>query len=534
MWVNRTGFLALLTLTLAACTPIPPSAPTPAPLVLTPLPTPPPARQMTLLLPDWPETLNPLRGRSWSARVLSGLFLSGLWRLDDHLSLTPELAAELPTRAGGGISADGRTLTIRLRDGLFWSDGQPLTARDVVFTHEQAAAQGLFPHASFVEEVAALDDRTLRVTFTRPFAPWPLLFPFVLPEHALEADPERWSRAPTVGSGPYIFAGEEGGALLFVANPRYWRGRPAVDQVGVLVEANPQARWDRVARGEASITPFLVPEFPPQARPPEGTVLLTSPSGYVETLFFNLDPRRGHPALQETRVRATLAVGLDRERVCSALSARWAVPAETLYSGTVFEAPGAGVPASFRSPARLLEDAGWLDPDRDGIRERAGILLTLRYAAPPGREAAQTVVAQALREMGIGVEVLIVERPWDHPGGWDLAQWAAQPPGYPDPDDPRWLCVEARSGSQNPAGVCDETLDQLFTAQAAATDPDERMTILTEIQVQARENVWWLPLCRWEDIWLTQADPVNVRPWRGMPFWNVGEWDWHLTVPIAP
>ncbi len=528
-------WLLLLSLLLTACAANPtPHVPAP-PLALTPLPTSPPARAISILLPEKPETLNPLYARSWSARAASGLLLVGLWRVDDRLNVTPELAAELPARANGGVSDDGRTLTIRLRDGLLWSDGRPLTARDVVFTHQQAAAQGLFPHASFVEEAVALDDRTVRVTFTRPFAPWPMtLFPFILPQHALEADPEAWRRAPTVGNGPYIYAGEVAGELLFTANPHYWRGRPAIDQVRIAAEADPAARWERVAQLSAILTPFLVPEFPPNPTLPEDTVLLTSPSGYVETLFFNLDPRRGHPALQEVRVRAALAAGLDREQVCSALTVGQAIPAESLYSGTVFEIPAAGTPYSLPQAIRLLDNAGWRDSDGDGIREREGVSLTLRYAATPGREAVQARVAQMLREMGIGVEIRVVERPWDEPAGWDLAQWAAQAPGYPDPDDPRWLCGEARPGGQNPAGVCDEALDRLIAAQASATDPEERMAVLTEIQAQAREKVWWLPLCRWEDIWLAQAEPVNVRPWRGAPFWNVGEWDWRFSKPIAP
>lgn len=507
-----------------------------APLALTPLPTPPPSRMMSILLPERPETLNPLDARSWSARVMVNLFLVGLWRVDDRLSVEPELAAELPTRANGGISEDGRILTIRLRDNLFWSDGYPITAHDVVFTHEQAAARGVFPHASFVESVVALDDRTVQVTFSRPFAPWPLtLFPFILPRHILETYPESWSRAPTVGNGPYIFAGEmvDGGAF-FTANSRYWRGRPAIDHVVIKTQADPQARWDTVVSGGADLIPFLVPEFPPQSAPPEGMVFLTSPSGYVETLFFNLDPRRGHWALQEARVRAALAVGLDRERLCASFPTEWAVPARSLYSGTVFEVPVAEEPSSIRRAAQILDSAGWRDTDGDGIREQNGVTLTLRYAAPPGREAVQATMAQMLREMGIGVEVTVMERPWEDPAAWDLAQWAAQPPGYPDPDDPRWLCAEARPGGLNPAGVCDEHLDGLITAQASATDPEERVAILAEIQAQAEEKVWWLPLCRWDDIWLTWAEPVRVRPWRGAPFWNIWEWDWRLTAPVAP
>ncbi len=522
----RPATCALFALLLTACATVTPTPPArDALLGLTPVPTPAPARELRVLLPEWPQTLSPLQARSWSARALQDLFLVGLWRVDDRLEVTPELAAEIPTRAEGGISADGRVLTIRLREGLFWSDGAPLTADDLVFTHERAAALGLFPHASFVERVVALDSRTVQVTFTRPFAPWPtMLFPFVLPRHVLEADEEGWNRLPTVGNGPYVFAGEEGGALTFVANPYYWRGQPAARRVRVFAQPDPQARWQVMAFGDADLAPFLAPDGLPVREPPEGTVLLSSPSGYVETLLFNLDPRQGHPALQETRVRAALAAALDRGAICAALTAGLAVPAESLYSGTHWESPAPAASPSLREAARMLDEAGWRDTDGDGVRDRAGISLTLRYAAPPGREAAQALGTQALRALGIGVETVISERPWEEPTAWDLAQWAGRPSGYPDPDDSRWLCAEARPGGQNPAGVCDEALDGLLLAQASATDPDERAALLAELQEMARREVWWLPLCRWDDLWLVQSGLSGPRPWRGAPFWNIGEW----------
>lgn len=522
----RHATCALLALLLTACTTVTPTPPArDALLGLTPVPTPAPARDLRILLPEWPQTLSPLQARSWSARALQDLFLVGLWRVDDRLEVWPELAAELPTRANGGISADGRVLTVRLRENLSWSDGVPLTAADLVFTHQRAAAQGLFPHESFVENVVALDRRTVQVTFTRPFAPWPtMLFPFALPRHALEADEEGWNRSPTVGNGPYVFVGEEGGARVFVANPYYWRGQPAARRVRVFAQPDAQARWQVIAFGDADLSPFLAPDSPPERELPEGTSLLSSPSGYVETLFFNLDPRQGHSALQAARVRAALASALDREAVCAALTAGRAVPAKSLYSGTYWESPAPLTSPSLREARRMLDEVGWRDTDGDGIRDRAGISLTLRYGAPPGREAAQAVVTRALQGLGIGVETVVRERPWEEPRAWDLAQWAGRPSGYPDPDDPRWLCVEARPGGQNPAGVCDEALDGLLLAQAFATDPEERAALLIELQEMARREVWWLPLCRWEDLWLVRSDLSGPRPWRGAPFWNIGEW----------
>jgi peptide/nickel transport system substrate-binding protein len=501
-------------------------------------------REAVVLLPEPPDTLNPLYARSWSARALQDLFLAGLWRQDDRLGLVPELAAEVPTRANGGISEDGLTITIRLRDDVFWSDGEPLTGADVVFTYEMALAEGndlptRFPYDGFVDEVAAPEARTVLVRLARPFAPWPTaLFPFVLPRHVLEPvfahegalDLAVWNRVPSVSSGPFVYARQEGGDLLFEANPRYWRGGPGLDRVRVRVVAEMAARWAALGTGTADFAPLLWPEAQTEMLPPGGVRLLTSASGYIETLLFNLDPRTGHSSLQEPRVRAALAQALVREQVCAALPGGQALPAATLVSGTVFEDPALATPVpSPEQAGQRLDEAGWRDEDGDGVRERAGVALALRYMVPEGevdRAAVQALVTEMFAGVGVRLQEVPPDAgpPWASAAGWDVAQWAAQPPGYPDPDDPRWLCVEARPDGANPAGVCDEDLDRLLVTQAATTDPDARAALLLQVQERARQEAWWVPLCRWQDAWAVSERLSGPRPWRGGPFWNVWEW----------
>ncbi len=499
---------ALLLATLAgalllSCVPTPtPSVPGP-PATLIPLPSPPSPMDLRIVLPELPGTLDPLTASSWAGRALQSLFLPGLWALDDRLQPQPVLAESLPTRTGGTISGDGRSLTVRLRPDLQWSDGHPLTAVDVAFTWEYAAAQGVFPYAPFVERVTAEDTQTVRVELSSPFAPWPAhLFSFVLPRHILEsADAEAWRAFPSVGSGPYIPAYWEGGGLVFTANPFFWQGPPGAKRLIAYQETEARARWEAVARGEAALTVFLAPESPPVLQPPDGVRAHPSPSGYVETLFFNLDPRRGHPALQSERVRVALADVLDPEALCPALGGQ-AAPAWTLYSGTFWEHPG--LRRSVLSPARgrrLLDESGWRDSDGDGVREWQGIPLRIRYAVSAGaagRSAVQAQIARQWQELGVQVETVAMERPWEHPEAWDVAQWASQPPGYPDPDDPRWLCGEARPGGHNFAGCATSDWMNSSPFRPSRWTP-KTGGALFEIQALAHEQRWWVPLCRWEE-----------------------------------
>lgn len=545
---QRWPCLILLLAVLAACAPtpitpapdLPSPTPTPTPTAVPPSPTPPPTPQseIVILLPELPDTLNPLYARSWSARAAQHLYLGGLWRLDDRLDPVADIALTVPALDNGGVSIDGHTLTIHLRSDAAWSDGQPITADDVIFTYEMARAESntvptRFPYDSAVRSVVALDAQTVQITFVEPFAPWAAtVFPFILPRHVLEPvyaqegtlDGAAWNRAPTVGSGPYVYAGEDSGDLLFDANPFYWQGRPTTDRVRLRAHTDPAARWAAITAGSADMAAFLWPEPLPNLLPPDNVRLLTSPSGYVETLYFNLDPRYGHVALQDARVRAALAQALDRQALCQALSASRAQPALSLLSGTVFEDPAtASLSASLVEANRQLDDAGWRDSDGDGIRDREGTPLTLRYAAPP-REGGPELLAAMLQAVGVGIVTVQEQQPWENPAAWDLAQWAEQPAGYPDPDDPRWLCVEARPGGHNPAGVCSEELDGLLIAQAHTVDPDERAALLFQVQALARSQTLWVPLCRWEDIWAIRADLEGPQPWRGAPLWNIGTW----------
>jgi peptide/nickel transport system substrate-binding protein len=275
-----------------------------------------------------------------------------------------------------------------------------------------------------------------------------------------------------------------------------------------------------LSSGQADLTPFLWPETMGSVGAPAGVRLLEGPSGVVETLFFNLDPRRGHPALQQATVRRAIALAIDRELACDLLAPGQGEPARSLWAGTVYEDPSLGIYPS-DGAAGLLEAAGWRDGDGDGVRERDGVALSLRYAtrsAGVDRSAVEAAVTEMLGRVGIAVNPVA----WSDGVGWDLAQWAESPAGYPDPDDPRWLCVAA--GGMNPSAVCDEQLDRLLYAQAETVDWEERADLFYQIEALNRDRVWWVPLCHVPDLWGASDRMGDAAPWRGDPFWNAGEW----------
>lgn len=155
-------------------------------------------------------SLNPY-SQSLSARRVGRAVFSGLTRPGDDLSPVADLAVEVPTKANGGISADGRTVTYRLKDGVKWHDGKPVTGADVVFTIALQRDGTLVDESgvdySVIETATAPDPRTVQIKLARPDAPlaWRLA-PYVVPQHLLGASGDVASDPywlSPVGSGPY-------------------------------------------------------------------------------------------------------------------------------------------------------------------------------------------------------------------------------------------------------------------------------------------------------------------------------------------
>ena len=182
------------------------------------------------------DTLSPLYTSMWFVTITYSLWNTWAWNFDENLEPIPVLVTEIPSADNGGISEDGRTLTFKLRDDIVWSDGEPITSDDFVFTYEMNidpanTVSSTYPYDQ-VESIDAPDAQTVVVTFVEPFAPWlATLWHSILPAHVLRPvfeadgtlDEAEWNLAPTVGAGPYRFEEWESGSYArFVLNENWW------------------------------------------------------------------------------------------------------------------------------------------------------------------------------------------------------------------------------------------------------------------------------------------------------------------------
>jgi len=505
-----------------------------------------------------PDSLNPYYTQMWFSWLAIDLFDVGLWSIDDNLEMHLEMATEVPTVENGGISQDGTVLTIPLRQDAQWSDGTLVTAHDFVFSYQMImddnnTVQTRYPYDPFVQTVKALDDYTLEITMSDPYVAWNTgLFKDVLPKHILEPvyeaegsiDNAEWNRQPTVGNGPFVFKEWQSGShMTFEANPNYWRGEPKIDQIFIRIVPDTEAQMAAIQAGDTDIGAYMTAADKPTIDALDHMALTIVPSAWIESWFFNLDPETGHPALQEIPVRQALVMAVDRQQIIDELFyGLYKIPA-TFWYDTPYEDPS--IEPWPYDPARaqaLLDEAGWVDSNGDGIRDKDGQELVLRYSTTSGnelREATQVVVQQMLADVGIGIEIqnysydtIWVSYGEDGPlalGGYDIAEWSDGAYDYPDPNWPYFLCSEIPTDDYpdglNWYGICDPELDALLQKQAVTVDLEERIEMYHEIERIMHDQVLWVGIRTDPDLWAVNTNLQNLQ-FSGVDcFWNAYEWD---------
>src|SRR5689334_24829869 len=192
-----------------------------------------------------PTLLNPHFAIGTKDQEGSRIFYEPLAIWDNDGNLVPILAAEIPTRENGGVAADGKSVTWKLKRGVTWHDGKPFTADDCVFTWEfvKDPASACVTIAVYRDlTVQKVDDYTIRVVFQKPTPFWATAFVaaegMVIPKHLFSAYTGAKSRdAPTnlkpVGTGPYLFVDfKPGDVVMGKLNPNYhMANRPFFDTI---------------------------------------------------------------------------------------------------------------------------------------------------------------------------------------------------------------------------------------------------------------------------------------------------------------
>jgi peptide/nickel transport system substrate-binding protein len=532
----------------------PVAQPTAAPTQVPATTAPKVVQKATFIFTQEPDTLSPLYTNMYFSQITQQIWTCWAWDFDDQNQPRPVLVKELPTAANGGLSADGKVITLKLRSDIVWSDGQPITSDDFIFTYQMymdpkntVATQHPY---DLVDKMEAPDKTTLLITFKEPFAAWlGALWKGILPKHIVEPMYKKdgnlneapYNRNPTVGCGPYVLDKWEAGSYArFVTNQKYWGAKPKIDEVTIKFVPDDAAQIVALKAGDGLLGTFFAYSDIPDLQA-AGLQVVGVKSGYNEGLYFYLDPKKGHPALQDVRVRQAIAYATNRQALTKDLLLGMTQPASTDWDNTPYVDPSLK-PYPF-DPAKakeLLDAAGW-KAGPDGVRAKDGKKLELTYGTTTReiRKDTQAVFQQQLKDVGIVVNLLNFESDtffngYDKQGPaatgqLDIFEQSQTSSAFPDPDIAEWLCAQIPS-DENPSGsnwsaICDKELDQLFQDQAAQLDYATRQQTFYKITKMLYDKAYWIGLWQDPDQWGYSNKLTNVKISGVTPFYNIAEWD---------
>ena len=411
-------------------------------------------------------------------------------------------------------SDDGLTVTLDLRDDVKWHDGEPLTAHDVKFTVDYFKEN---PHGRFTRDLRPVEsaevDGDYRVIFTQS-APNPALelgtfadVP-ILPQHIwseIENPNEfEFDIDVNVGSGPYKLVRYEPDQFYrFEANPDYFAGAPAINELVFVRYAD---QTGELSAFQASEIDMIV-----EAVPPEQVGLLGAASDVeiirgpmFATEMINYDMERA--PFNRHEVRQAMALAIDRQDIIDTVylgtatpgNIGWTHPESVFYNSDVaseYDPDGANA---------MLDEAGIVDTDGDGIRELEGEPLAVELLAASNR-ALTIRMAELVREMlldiGMDVQVMVVEQStWEEavwPGfdvnqgrNYDMSMWGWSPPVQANPVRISSLIhSDPAIGTLNLTGYKNETIDALAEELNVTVDPDRQIELFHEIQAIIAEDL---------------------------------------------
>jgi peptide/nickel transport system substrate-binding protein len=353
-------------------------------------------------------------------QLQNNVLFTTLIRYNEQLEPVPYLAESWDSAS----TRSGMILTFRLRDDVKWHDGVPTTASDVKFTFDRIKDPRTgFPRASLfaLYDSAAVED-SFTVTFylkRHPgfIDPWRSVAP--MPEHVLgDVSPEELGRHPfgtesPLGNGPFRFVEHRSGQRwVFEANqdfPAGLGGRPNLDRLVYRIIAEPTTRLSEFATGAVDVYVSVAPSQVAEIEAIPGARLLTYPTRSI--VFINWNGRR--QLFQDDRVRRALTLGIDRDQIIEVARNGFGQVA----SGPVppfhwaYYSELEPLPYDPDSARALLDAAGWIDRDGDGVRERDVIKASfeLRTNPDPTREDIMVLVQADLAEIGVAVELRVQE-----------------------------------------------------------------------------------------------------------------------------
>jgi peptide/nickel transport system substrate-binding protein len=464
------------------------------------------------------DSMNPVRGVTVAAFEA--------WNMQ-YATLTDKAAADFSVTPGLAESwegsDDGKAWTYTLRDGLKWSDGQPLTAEDAAYTINRSRDEEWLNHYSTTANLTAkaTSPTTLEVRSKVADPKLPTLDVYIVPKHVFEEYDAKalpkWNGQTDVGSGPFTLTEfKKGQFARFAANPNFHKGEPAVDEVVVRVFNNADAMVAALQRGEVDFV-HDVPEtqFLNLQEDDDIEAIQGAQGGFDEFALNGGDGlKKGHPALDDPKVREAIGHAIDKQTIIDRVLRGLGEPAYAI-SPSANPAWTPEIPEDERldfdleRANQILDEAGYEDTDGDGVREMpgGGQPLRMRYAVrseSPRSQPTAEFITGWLDEIGIattqkvyddGQLTEVIGR-----GDYDMFVWGWTPFVDPDPMLSYFTCDNVSQDPEDPtnywndASLCDPEYDKLYNQQKVERDEERRQEIVHEMLTRFYSHHVYFPL----------------------------------------
>lgn len=473
-----------------------------------------------------------------------------VWNLQ-YATLTDKAAADFATTPGLAesweSSDDGLTHTYTLREGLQWSDGEPLTADDVAYTINRSRDEGWANHFSTVEniEATAIDERTVELVSSVPDPKLPTMDVYIVPKHIYEPlDAEAildYDALDGVASGQYsLVEWRSGQDWTLEKNPNWWGRDNGIDRIVYRVFSNADAMVAALQKGEIDAAHNFGADAVEVLEAEEGIEVVAGQQGGFTEMALNGGEGGlgdGHPALQDINVRHAIYYAIDRQAIFERVALGLGSIGTTLSpSADTSWIPDLGDEAFTYDPDRanqILDENGYVDADGDGVRDMpdGSRPLQFRYVERSESENADSIrefITEYLSAVGIGTDVEVMDdtQLYDAQinGNYDIFVWGWTPYVDPDPMLSYFTCAQVTTDAEAPgfndANWCSEEYDALYEQQKVELDPDRRREIVAEMLRLFNRESTYLVLLQDPDLqayrtdrfegWLQQ--PAEVGP----------------------
>lgn len=512
---------ALLLLALAACSTATPQTAAPTATAPAPQPTEPAAAPTEVAATPAPAAGEPRRGGTVTIAMEAdidnldpqagiGIVAHPLYALFDPLiEVTPDVQLA-PALAVNWEALDDTTYRYKLREGVTFHSGNPFNAEAVKGSIERFLEPGVpardYNLLNMIDTVEVEDPYTVIFHLKRPFPAFPyhtgeFLSLIVDAKHANEIGAAEYTLRPS-GTGPFMLEKwEKNNQITLVRNPNYWQeGTPYLDRVVYKVIPDESTRIVALEAGEVDIVLGVAPTEVERLRQNPDIHIVERTTSRTVYLGFAYDEE----PFNDIRFRQALAQAVNVDSIVEFVQEGTVEKATTYYPSFIFGSAEGQIKTTYGYDAEkaktLLEEAGWVDGDGDGIREKDGKRLELTMTFPsavlPAMRQTAEVIQQDLRD--VGIDLKLDEREWAaFVGEWFekkvqmYMMGVSATTGSLDVSFPnQWTT----GGVWNASRYSNPEVDELFAEASKTLDDEKRRSMYQDLQQILAEDVAAVPL----------------------------------------